>query len=180
MFWRLVWTVISVAAIAVLISAVPSSDLSSASTATGGAASGPECPARAGEPLVVTAHPVTASPIPTAASAAASCRIVHISPTQTLYRAPTSRGFPVPYKAAAECAVREAYTLPAPAAYGPIPGLRSRRVRGALPADRPSAQARVASSLRPRLRRAPPLRSWRCVHMPAGTSGDLHHSSPRE
>ena len=65
MSWRLVWTVIPVAAITVLISAVLSSDLSSASTATGGAASGPECPAKAGEPLVVTAHPVAASPTPT-------------------------------------------------------------------------------------------------------------------
>jgi len=109
---------------------------------------------------------------------------VHISPTQTLYRAPTSRGFPVPYKAAAECAVREAYTLPAPAAYGPIPGLRSRRVRGALPADRPSAQARVASSLRPRFRRAPPLRSWRtdrAVRAYAGRYiGRLASEQPRE
>ena len=38
MFWRLVWTVIPVAAITPLISAVLSSDLSSATTATGGAA----------------------------------------------------------------------------------------------------------------------------------------------
>jgi len=57
---------------------VLSSDLSSASTATGGAASAPECPAKTGEPWVVTAHPVAASPTPTATSAAASCRNVHM------------------------------------------------------------------------------------------------------
>ena len=79
MFWRLVWTVILMAAITPLISAVLSSDLSSATTATGGAASGPVWPARAGEPLIVVAHPVAASPTPTAASAVASCRMMHIS-----------------------------------------------------------------------------------------------------
>ena len=78
MFWRLVWTVIPVAAITALIAAVLSSNLSSAATGTGGAASGPECPATTGAPLVVTAHPVAASPTPTAASAAASCRNVHM------------------------------------------------------------------------------------------------------
>ena len=96
MFWRLVWTVISVAAITALISAVLSSNLSSAATATGGAGSGPECPATAGEPLVVTAHPVAASPTPTAASAAASCRNVHIleitqDEPEGRYHSPTGR-----------------------------------------------------------------------------------------
>ena len=84
------------APITALISAVLSSDLSSAVTAPGGAASGPVWSASAGEPLVVVAHPVAASPIPTAASAIASRRNVHMleitqDGPRAKYHSPTGR-----------------------------------------------------------------------------------------